>query len=139
MQDKWIIGIAVAAVIFAAAAVSYYLVHSPELLPRVETKPRTTPTVHSDAPARPAAALYAQHCSACHGPTGEGGIGSSLRNGKWHYSDGSVRGIAVVIRSGLPTKGMPPWHGRISAAELQALAAYVQSLSQAANSVDPAQ
>jgi mono/diheme cytochrome c family protein len=53
------------------------------------------------------ARLYAQHCSGCHGLSGEGGIGSRLAKA-WP----SVRPDLTIwstIASGVPGSLMPPW------------------------------
>jgi mono/diheme cytochrome c family protein len=74
-------------------------------------------------------------CSGCHGADGNGSsMGSSLTGGTWLWSDGSVEGIATVIKSGVPkpkqhSGAMPPMGGAtLSPADIDAVAAYVWAL-----------
>ncbi|HWZ46443.1 MAG TPA: c-type cytochrome [Candidatus Saccharimonadales bacterium] len=75
-------------------------------------------------------------CAACHGATGKGSpLGPGLTTNKWLWSDGSYRGIANTIRTGVmqPKKyrsTMPPLGGaELTNDQVLALAAYVWSLS----------
>lgn len=76
--------------------------------------------------------LYDRHCSFCHGADARGGErGPALR---------ARADLAAVIRNGFPEKGMPA--SRLSAAEIDAMAAHVRSIAgaggkQAANSFAP--
>ena len=75
-------------------------------------------------------------CTGCHGSDGTGTpLGPNLAAGKWTWSDGSVAGIKKIIAAGVPNpknyRGpMPPMGGgQLSDEQLQAVAAYVHSLS----------
>lgn len=77
-------------------------------------------------------------CHTCHGRDGRGlpDLGAGLTGGDWSYSDGSLEGLAEVIREGVLAETsstgipMPPRGGaRLSPEEVRALAAYVWSLS----------
>lgn len=82
-------------------------------------------------------ALYATICVACHGPAGAGsGAGPSLRDDEWLHVDGDDLGeIARIIREGVmqpldsPTVMPPRGGGNFSDADIDAIAAYVYSLT----------
>jgi mono/diheme cytochrome c family protein len=74
-------------------------------------------------------------CSGCHGSDGKGSpVGADLTSGTWLWSDGSLAGIQKSIADGIPTPkkhggAMPPMGGvPLSAADLQAVSAYVWAL-----------
>ncbi len=91
----------------------------------------------SDAPpgskpeASPAADLFRQKCSGCHGDSGQGIAAPGTPN----LTDPAFQrrltdtGIATVIRNG--KGGMPAWSGKLSDTEISQLATYVRSLAQA--------
>lgn len=75
-------------------------------------------------------------CLSCHGPrgTGNASLGPSLRDSSRVDSDGSVRGIASVIRDGvavpkLGTARMPAFGGQLDSLAIHRIAVYVYSLS----------
>lgn len=72
-----------------------------------------------------APALYRKHCAACHGADRLGGSGPALIP----QTLGRMRGpkVEAVIRDGRPATQMPAFHGRLSDAEIAALAAYVKT------------
>lgn len=76
------------------------------------------------------------NCWTCHGKEGRGTpLGPNLTDGEWLNIDGSLDSIRVVIRGGIakPKKHpapMPALGGaKLSAAEIEAVAAYVLTLS----------
>ena len=86
--------------------------------------------------------LFTQkNCISCHGPDGVGGVTSApnLQGKKWLWSDGSFAGIAKTITDGVPQpkqyrSPMPPMGGaQLTADQVQALAAYVWSISHPAS------
>ncbi|MBK0328954.1 cytochrome-c oxidase, cbb3-type subunit III [Rhodobacteraceae bacterium F11138] len=78
----------------------------------------------------PAATLFADNCSACHGETGAGG----LANGAPSLTDGAViygqdpDTVMQTLRHGRQGV-MPAWADRLSEAEINLLAIYVADLS----------
>jgi len=75
------------------------------------------------------AALYSEYCAVCHGPDGSGRVGATLAK-DWP----SVRpdlAIKTTIENGIPGSRMPAWSnakgGPLSAAEIEALVAYILS------------
>jgi cytochrome c oxidase cbb3-type subunit III len=67
------------------------------------------------------------NCKGCHA-NGGGGSGPALTDGRWKYG-GDLPDIAVSIRDGRPN-GMPAFGGKIPAAQIWQIAAYVRVLSQ---------
>lgn len=72
-------------------------------------------------------ALYIQHCQVCHGNKGQGGLGSSLVDGKWVHGE-SDADHARVIAEGLPDFGMQPFGNVLSDKEIRSLVIYIQEL-----------
>ncbi len=87
--------------------------------------------------ARRGARLYADNCSVCHGPTGEGnrGFGApNLTDAIWLYG-GDREALAATIhnsRNGV----MPAWGSRLDPVTVKMLAAYVHSLGGGEASVE---
>ncbi|AKU92986.1 cbb3-type cytochrome c oxidase N-terminal domain-containing protein [Vulgatibacter incomptus] len=73
------------------------------------------------------AAVFGQSCSACHGASGEGGIGPNLTDDHWIHG-GKPTEILKVIREGVAAKGMPSWGPMLGAEKTEQLAAFVVSL-----------
>ena len=75
-------------------------------------------------------------CATCHGPQAKGvpGLGPDLTDGTWLHGDGSVLFLRDVIGKGVlkpkkTTAVMPPYGGgKLNAAQVDAVAAYVRSL-----------
>jgi mono/diheme cytochrome c family protein len=76
-------------------------------------------------------------CFTCHGPNGKGipGLGPDLTDAKWLHGDGGFDFLQRIVKSGVPKPKqsatiMPPMGGgKLSDAQLAALAAYLRSLS----------
>jgi cytochrome c6 len=79
------------------------------------------------ARAEEAAAVFGQKCAACHGKDGKGHVkmGEKLGVKDLTASKLSAAEIEKVIAEGRPPK-MTPYRGKISDAEIKALAAYVK-------------
>lgn len=77
-------------------------------------------------------------CYVCHGPAGKGvtGLGPNLTDKEWTNGDGSVAYIAKTVVEGVPkpkkfASPMPPkGGGTLNESQVNAVAAYVYSLSQ---------
>lgn len=75
-------------------------------------------------------------CFTCHGPDGKGikGMGPNLTDTTWLHGDGSRAFIESVVKAGVPKAKesiapMPPMGGgRLNAAQIRAVAAYVAQL-----------
>ncbi|MGD2135041.1 MAG: c-type cytochrome [Gemmatimonadales bacterium] len=77
-------------------------------------------------------------CTACHGTDGSGvpGLGADLTDDEWLHGDGSYAAILETVRDGVSADAsstgtvMPPKGGsQLNDAQLEAVAAYVWSLS----------
>ncbi|MBI3789654.1 MAG: c-type cytochrome [Gemmatimonadetes bacterium] len=138
------------AVLTAGAVVSFLRVRpgaaapqaGPDTLrfvPHPETHPVGWPShdrpptlTHPYAPDKQAIAVGAKlyvsyNCVDCHGADGNGSMGPSLADGRWHFG-GSDGEVFESIYEGRPD-GMPAWGGRISNDQVWMLVAYVQSLN----------
>jgi len=60
-------------------------------------------------------AIYAEQCTACHGVSGEGGVGPALNN-RQVLKDTPDEIFFSVIRSGVPNTQMPSWSIRFEGA-----------------------
>jgi mono/diheme cytochrome c family protein len=83
-------------------------------------------------------------CVGCHGAQGKGGpLGPNLTDRQWLWGDGSVASIKSIIRSGVATPkqyrgAMPPMGGApLTEEQLEAVAAYLWSISQSADARPP--
>ena len=75
------------------------------------------------------AALYKEHCVACHGEKGEGNIelgAPRLDDRIWLY--GGDRASVIQSITTAPAGAMPAWEGRLDAATIKMLAVYVHTL-----------
>lgn len=72
-----------------------------------------------------ASALYATHCSGCHGEAGEGVVGPPL-TGTDLIQKFSLEAQAALINNGTP-RGMPPFNSRLSQTEISLLTQFTRS------------
>jgi mono/diheme cytochrome c family protein len=73
--------------------------------------------------------LFAATCAACHGPEGAGTPLSpdmAFKNRKWKHGS-RPQDIVATITNGVPATAMLPFKGRLTPAEINALAALVRS------------
>lgn len=78
-------------------------------------------------PSQQGRSLYYQVCALCHGQSAEGG--GPVPNLK--EFQGTAERFLTISLNGRPDKGMPPWKGKLSEDEIQAIFAFIQSLSTA--------
>ncbi|MEZ4845782.1 MAG: cbb3-type cytochrome c oxidase N-terminal domain-containing protein [Bdellovibrionota bacterium] len=71
--------------------------------------------------------VFKTNCIACHGQSGEGGIGPNLTDKYWLHG-GKPENIEHTITNGVVEKGMTPWKGILSSTQIQQVAAYIMSL-----------
>ena len=67
-----------------------------------------------------ATAHYANFCADCHGVDTDGGMASSLIDGRWDYG-ASDAAIFASIAVGIPEDGMPGFGAVMDAAQIDAL------------------
>ena len=70
---------------------------------------------------------YTANCIACHGASGEGGVGPNLTDNYWLHN-GSLNDIYNTIKKGYPDKGMQSWAVKFNPKEISELASFVKSL-----------
>ncbi len=90
----------------------------------------TAPAVHA---AVNGAALYQQHCAACHGAKREGAAGPNLADATWAKVKPQQAALEKFISAGTPASGMPAWKGTLPPASIAAVAAYLLQPGAAAN------
>lgn len=73
------------------------------------------------------AAVYQTNCLACHGDKLQGSIGPNLTDNFWIHGDGSINGIAKIIKEGVAAKGMPPWAAILKPEQIINVSGYVLS------------
>jgi len=71
--------------------------------------------------------LFQENCIACHGKTGEGGVGPNLVDEYWLHG-GSLTDVFKTIKYGVPQKGMISWKSQLSPLNLQQLTGYIMNL-----------
>ena len=74
------------------------------------------------------AELFKQHCAACHGTRGEGGLGSSLIDGTWQHSKTDGERTRAIME-GLPGLDMPGFGEVLSPKEVHSLVVYMHELA----------
>ena len=78
--------------------------------------------------------LYQQHCAACHGGKGEGGLGGSLVDGVYQHR-ATETAWGDVIRDGLPDLGMQGFSDQLNDEQIRSLVVYLTELESRANRV----
>ncbi len=68
--------------------------------------------------------VYAQKCAACHGFSGEGGVGPGL-NSKAKLESLGMENVQKVIIEGVPDTAMAPWGGDLSPGEIDSLVTFI--------------
>lgn len=71
--------------------------------------------------------LYAASCIACHGASGEGGVGPNLTDDYWLHG-GSIGDVFKTIKLGVVEKGMQSWKDVFSATQIAQISSYVKSI-----------
>jgi glucose/arabinose dehydrogenase len=84
------------------------------------------------------AALYQQHCAACHGAQREGAAGPNLADTTWVKVRPKEAALAKFISAGSPTTGMPAWKGTLEPAGIAAIAGYLLHPAAAPNAAGTA-
>jgi cytochrome c oxidase cbb3-type subunit 3 len=72
-------------------------------------------------------AIFQTTCFACHGKSGEGGVGPNLTDPYWLHG-GSIQQVFKTIKYGWPDKGMKSWKDDYSPSQIAQIACYVKSL-----------
>ena len=85
-----------------------------------------SPAQETSAPAASARSHYALFCADCHGADMDGGMASSLVDGRWDYGD-SDAAILRSIADGIEADGMPAFGAALTPAEIDALVALMRA------------
>ncbi|MDR3716391.1 MAG: cbb3-type cytochrome c oxidase N-terminal domain-containing protein [Puia sp.] len=72
-------------------------------------------------------AVFETVCFACHGKSGEGGVGPNLTDDYWLHG-GGISDIFKTIKYGWPDKGMKSWKDDYSPPQIAQIASYIKSL-----------
>ena len=81
-----------------------------------------------DASLAPAGkAIFAANCVACHGGSGEGGIGPNLTDRFWIHG-GEIKDVFRTVKYGVPEKGMVPWEQTLTPGQIAEVSSYIITL-----------
>ncbi|MEM6316059.1 MAG: cbb3-type cytochrome c oxidase N-terminal domain-containing protein [Bacteroidota bacterium] len=72
-------------------------------------------------------AIYTANCAACHGQSGEGGIGPNLTDPYWLHG-GTIAEVFKTVKYGVPAKGMIAWKSQLRPSDIQNVASYILTL-----------
>ena len=70
---------------------------------------------------------YIVSCSPCHGPQGQGLVGSNLTDDYWIHGS-EFKDTLRTISNGVPDKGMIAWKDSMQPSEIYAVASYILTL-----------
>lgn len=85
-------------------------------------------TVVFDASLAPAGkAIFVANCAACHGNSGEGGIGPNLTDRFWLHG-GEIKDVFRTVKYGVPEKGMVPWEQTLTPGQIAEVSSYILTL-----------
>jgi mono/diheme cytochrome c family protein len=90
-------------------------------------------SAHSSPPdVQPGAKIFADNCAACHGAAGKGVAAMKTPDFTNPAVQAALSDASLIktIREGKPGTAMPAWGGKMSDAEINAVAAFVRSLGQ---------
>ena len=86
-----------------------------------------SPEEGAPSPAQAAArSHYALYCADCHGSDMDGGMASSLVDGRWAFGD-STAAIFRAVADGLEADGMPAFGAVLTPADIDALVALMRA------------
>jgi glucose/arabinose dehydrogenase len=88
------------------------------------------PLLHAQqatAPKRDIVKVYAELCSACHGPSLQGAQFGSLVDSDWKFGSDDAS-LAKSIREGHPAQGMPPMGGLLTDQEIRAMVIFIREV-----------
>ncbi|MBO9593620.1 MAG: c-type cytochrome [Niabella sp.] len=71
--------------------------------------------------------LFMNNCTACHGSSGQGGVGPNLTDDYWLHG-GRIGDVFKTIKLGVVEKGMMSWKDVFSAEQIAGIASYIKSI-----------
>lgn len=66
-------------------------------------------------------------CAACHGQTGEGGVGPNFADDYWIHG-GGIKNIFKTVKYGVPAKGMIAWEAQLTPVQIQEVSSYILTM-----------
>lgn len=72
--------------------------------------------------------IFDMNCAACHGFSGEGGVGPNLTDEYWIHG-GSIKDVFSTVKYGVPEMGMIAWKSQLSAGEMHKVSSYILTLT----------
>lgn len=72
-------------------------------------------------------AIFSVHCAACHGHSGEGGVGPNLTDVYWLHG-GEIKDVFKSVKFGWPEMGMKSWQQDLGAKQIHEVSSYIKSL-----------
>ena len=71
--------------------------------------------------------IYTRQCAVCHKADGGGSIGPNLTDNYWLHGS-SINDIFIVVKNGVPDKGMIAWASMLSPKDMADVSSYILSL-----------
>jgi cytochrome c oxidase cbb3-type subunit 3 len=71
--------------------------------------------------------VYKNNCAACHGNSGEGGVGPNVTDAYWLHG-GDIASVFKSVKYGWPAKGMKSWQTDLSPVQMKNVTSYILSL-----------
>ncbi len=68
--------------------------------------------------------IYKRQCAVCHAQDGGGGVGPNLTDNYWIHG-GDIKDLFVVIKYGVPEKGMISWESQLNPSEMRNVSSYI--------------
>ena len=72
--------------------------------------------------------VFQKHCTQCHLEQGQGSVGPNLTDGYWIHGCEPMQ-MYETVKEGVPAKGMPAWMNQLGPDRVQAVVAYVMTLT----------
>lgn len=70
---------------------------------------------------------FKTYCAACHGQSGEGGVGPNFADEYWIHG-GGIKNIFKTVKYGVPAKGMIAWEAQLTPVQIQEVSSYILTL-----------
>lgn len=71
--------------------------------------------------------IWGTHCASCHGPSGQGGRGAKLNDGKIFENYSEPEAMINVINNG-KGQGMPAFNSKLTLSETEAVIRYIREI-----------
>lgn len=71
--------------------------------------------------------MFKAKCAACHGQSGEGGVGPNLTDQYWIHG-GDIKDVFKTIKYGVPEKGMIAWQTQLPPSDIHKISSFIMTL-----------